>query len=102
VRFVFLALLCAASAIAEPMTFTGVITDSLCGAKHKMSGHSDADCVKMCVKGSGQYALFDGENVLKLSDQKNVAKFSAQKVKVTGILNDKTKMIKVVSIEPAE
>lgn len=64
-----------------------------------MKGHTDADCVKMCVKASGQYALFDGQNVLKLSDQKTPAKFAAQKVKVTGTLNPKTNTIKVVSIE---
>lgn len=84
---------------AAPQTFTGVITDTLCGAKHNMKGHTDAECVKMCVKASGQYALFDGQNVLKLSDQKTPAKFAAQKVKVTGTLNPKTNTIKVVSIE---
>jgi hypothetical protein len=50
---------------------------------------------------SGEYALFDGQNVLKLSDQKIPAKVAAQKVKVTGTLDPKTKTIKVVSIEPA-
>jgi hypothetical protein len=86
---------------AAPQTFTGVITDTLCGARHNMEGHTDADCVKMCVKGSGQYAIFDGQNVYKLSDQKTPAKFAAQRVKVTGTLNPKTKTIKVTSIEPA-
>ena len=86
----------------EPRTFTGVITDTLCEAHHNMKGHTDADCVKMCVKGSGQYALFDGENVLKLTDQKNPGKFAAQRVRVTGTLDEKTKTIKVVSIEGVE
>jgi hypothetical protein len=86
---------------AASQTFTGVITDTLCGAKHNMKGHSDADCVKMCAKASGQYALFDGQNVLKLSDQKTPAKFAAQKVKVTGTLDPKTSAIKVTSIEAA-
>jgi hypothetical protein len=86
---------------AAPQTFTGVITDTLCGAKHNMKGHSDADCVKLCAKASGQYALFDGQNVLKLSDQKTPAKFAAQKVKVTGTLDPKTSTIKVTSIEAA-
>ena len=86
---------------AAPQTFTGVITDTLCGAKHNMKGHSDADCVKLCVKSSGLYALFDGQNVFKLSDQKTPARFAAQQVKVTGTLDPKTKTIKVVSIQPA-
>jgi hypothetical protein len=65
-----------------------------------MKGHSDADCAKMCAKASGQYALFDGQSVLKLSDQKTPETFAAQKVKVTGTLDAKTNTIKVTSIEP--
>ena len=95
-----LALAGALSAGDAPRTFTGVITDTLCGASHAMmKAKSDVDCVKLCVKGSGQYALFDGQNVMKLSDQKNPAKFAAQRVKVVGILDQKTQTIKVTSIE---
>ena len=86
---------------AAPRTFSGVITDTLCGARHNMKGHSDADCVKMCVKASGRYSLFDGHNVFKLSDQKTPARFAAQKVKVTGTLDPKTNTIRVAAIEPA-
>lgn len=88
------------SAAKPPETFTGVVTDTQCGAKHGMKGHSDADCVKMCVKGPSQYALFDGQRVLKLSDQKTPAKFAAQKVEVVGTYDEKTETIKVSSIEP--
>ena len=100
-KYLFLTLALAGALIGAkaPQTFTGVITDTLCGAKHGMKGHSDADCAKMCVKGSGQYALFDGENVLKLSDQKNSAKFAAQRAEVVGTLDEKTKTIKATSIE---
>jgi hypothetical protein len=89
------------AAAKTPETITGVVTDTLCGVQHNMQGHSNADCVKMCVKASGQYALFDGQRVLKLSDQKTPAKFAAQRVKVTGIVDEKTNTIKVTSIEAA-
>ncbi|MGD1091235.1 MAG: hypothetical protein ABSB35_04480 [Bryobacteraceae bacterium] len=83
-------------------TFTGVITDTMCGAKHSMmKNQPDDECVKMCTKGSSEYALFDGMQVLKLSDQKNSAKFAAQRVKIAGTYNEKTKTIKVTSIEAA-
>jgi hypothetical protein len=83
-------------------TFTGVITDTMCGAKHEMmKGQPDDQCVKMCAKGQSDYALFDGKTVIKLSDQKTPAKFAAQKVKVTGTLVPKANTIKVSSIEPA-
>ena len=85
----------------EDATFTGVITDTLCGRSHgMMKAASDEACVKMCVKGSGEFALYDGKNILKLSDQKLPAKFLAQRVKVTGTYDAKAQRIKVTSIEP--
>ena len=54
-------------AAANAETFTGVITDTMCGAKHgMMRGQPDDQCVKMCVKGQYVYALFDGTNIFKL------------------------------------
>lgn len=88
-------------ALALAETFTGVVTDSMCGAKHTMmKDQPDDKCVKMCVKGSSDYALYDGQNVFKLSDQSKPAKFAAQRVRVTGTLDPKTKTIKVNTIEP--
>jgi hypothetical protein len=87
---------------AEPASFTGVVTDTLCGTTHAMmKAPSDESCVKMCARGSGEYALFDGKYVLKLSDQKLPAKFAGQRVTVTGSYDARAKRIKVVSIEPA-
>ena len=77
-------------ATSEPATFTGVITDTMCGSTHgMMKAPSDEVCVKMCVKGSSDYALFDGKHVLKLSDQRRPAKFAAQRVKVIGTYDAK-------------
>jgi hypothetical protein len=82
-------------------TFTGIITDTMCGAKHTMmKDQPDDKCIQMCVKGSSEYALFDGQTVLKLSNQSKSAKFAAQKVKVTGTLDERTKTIKITSIDP--
>jgi hypothetical protein len=81
-------------------TFTGVITDTMCGAKHTMmKNQPDEACVKMCAKGSSEFALFDGKNVVKLSDQKSPARFAAQRVRVTGTYDEKSKTIKVGSME---
>jgi hypothetical protein len=84
-------------------TFTGVITDTMCGAKHNMmKGQPDDQCVRMCVKGAREYALYDGKIVWKLSDQKTPAKFAGGKVTVTGTANEKTMTIKIGSIEAAQ
>jgi hypothetical protein len=83
---------------------SGVITDTMCGKAHgMMANQPDDKCIAMCVKGtSSQYALFDGKEIWKLTDQKKPARLAAQHVKVTGTLNEKTKTIKVESIEPEE
>src|SRR3984893_12602932 len=90
--------------VSAAETFTGVITDTMCGAKPHtmMKGHTDPECVKMCVKGPHAYALVDGTNVVKLSDQKVPAKYAAQKVRVVGAYDEKTNTIKVASIEPLD
>lgn len=88
-----------------PATFTGIITDTMCGAKPHSAMMKDmpaAECVRLCSKGQFGYALYDGAKVMKLSDQKTPVKYAAQKVKVTGTYDEKAKTLKVVSIEPAE
>lgn len=104
-RFTLLAMACATvmAAAGAPETITGVITDTMCGATHAMmKGHPDDECVRICVKGSRDYALYDGKSVWKLSDQKTPARFAAKNVKITGTADPKTMTIKVTSIEAAE
>lgn len=92
-------------AAAEKRTFTGVITDTMCGADHKMMKITpDPKCVVECVRHdpkNNKYALYDGKNVYVLSDQQTPEKFAGQKVKITGTLFEKTKIIQVDSIEAA-
>ena len=84
-----------------PKTYTGVITDEMCGNDHKMMDVSpDSKCVTECVKAGSKYALLSGTKVYKLSDQTASAKFPGQKVKVTGTLTGDT--ITVKSVEAAK
>lgn len=84
---------------AASQTFTGVITDSMCGKDHAMMKVTpDSKCVRECVKQGSKYALFDGRNSYVLSDQKTPQQFAGQKVKITGTLSEKTKILKVDSI----
>jgi hypothetical protein len=89
------------AAAGPKKTFTGVISDEMCGADHKMMNvKPDSKCVTECVKAGSKYVLVSGSNVYVLSDQKTPEKFAAQKVNVTGSLNGKT--IQVDSIAPAK
>ncbi len=84
---------------AATQTFTGVVTETMCGKDHAMMKVApDAKCVVECVKAGSKYALYDGKTVYVLSDQKTPERFAGQKVKITGTLNANTKIIKVESI----
>jgi hypothetical protein len=89
-------------AAADTQTFTGTITDNMCGKNGHAGmrmGPTDADCTTACVSAHGAlYVLYDGKNVYTLSDQQGPEKFAGQKVKVAGVLDAKTNAIKVESI----
>jgi hypothetical protein len=56
---------------SKAATFTGVITDTMCGERHGvMKNQPDDQCVRTRAKGHHTYALFDATNVIKLSDQR--------------------------------
>jgi hypothetical protein len=89
-----------------PRTYVGIVTDTMCGADHAHMGiKPDAKCVRECVKmpgGKWKYALLVGKEVYTLSDQQTPEKFAAQKVKVVGVLYEKTRILKVVKMEAAQ
>jgi len=96
----------ALSAAPGKQTFTGIITDDMCGkAGHSQMrmGPTDADCTIACISAhSATYVLYDGREVYTLSDQRTPEQFAAQRVLVTGTLDAKTKTIQVESIRAAK
>lgn len=99
-------LIVAVSAAQEKQTFTGIITDDMCPlANHSrmQMGPTDAECAKACIAAHGAvYVLYDGKSAYVLSDQKTPEKFAAQRVRVVGSLDPKTKTIRVDSIAAAK
>jgi len=93
----------AALMLAADQTFTGTVTDSMCGGSHKaMNMASDEKCVIECVRAGAKYALWDGSATYILSDQTGASKFAAKKVIVKGTLDAKAKTIQVSSIVAAK
>jgi hypothetical protein len=94
------------SAAQAKQTFRGTITDDVCArANHSQMrmGPTDAECAAACIDAHGAlYVLFDGNNAYTLSDQRTAGKFAAQKVKVMGTLDSKTRTIHVESITAAK
>ena len=95
----------ALSAAPAKQTFTGTITDDMCGkAGHSQMrmGPTDAECTTACISAHGAaYVLYDGKNVYALSDQRTPEKFAAQRVRVVGTLDAVTRTIQVESIAAA-
>jgi hypothetical protein len=89
--------------ILHAETFTGVITDTMCGADHAMMKTTpDSKCVTECMRSpSVKYALLDGKRVYKLSDQASPAPYAGKKVRITGALYPKTGVLQVDKIEAA-
>ena len=101
-----LLLLAALSAAQTKQTFTGTITDDMCArADHAQMrmGPTDAECTIACISAHGAtYVLYDGREVYTLSDQRTPEQFAAQRVRVTGTLDARTKTIQVESIRAAQ
>jgi len=111
-----LAFLLLAGAEEKTRTFTGEIADSQCSLnvhsltrshtemmKNKNMGGTPTNCTNYCVKYlGGDFVLANGDLVYRLDDQEKPAAFAGLKVKVTGILNPKTKTIHVFDIKAEE
>jgi Protein of unknown function (DUF5818) len=116
------ALLCAATVVAglakgrgqeqnhTPMSFTGEITDAVCGARgshdamKKKEGFKDAkECTQGCVQDGSKYVLYADANntVYQLDDQDKPAKYAGQRVTIIGTYDGETKTIHIQSLEAA-
>jgi hypothetical protein len=103
------------SATAATKTWTGKISDSMCGATHKMvkeheqkgeisktapKGDKDRECTLACVKAGGKYILASQGKVFEISNQDfaGLQEHAGHTVKLTGDLNADGKTINVSEI----
>ncbi len=94
----------AMSVSAADQTWTGRISDSMCGAKHKkMAEHgttkmADRDCTMACVKEGGKYVFVLKGKVYKIDNQDFAAlqEYGGHMVQLTGEMTGDT--IKVSNI----
>jgi hypothetical protein len=88
---------------AKGKTYTGTVSDAMCGAKHQMP--DPAACTRACVSKGAKYALVVGDKVYTLDTSDKAAldtlnKQAGEKVTVTGAEKDDT--ITVSSVKPAK
>lgn len=89
-------------AAAAGQTWTGTISDKMCGADHrKMGGQmSDRDCTLACAKGGSPYVLVAGDKIYQLSGHDaDLRTHAGHAVSVAGELKGDT--IRVAKIEMA-
>jgi predicted type IV restriction endonuclease len=85
----------------EEGSWTGIVTDTGCGAKGAKADH--AACAHKCVKSGEKYALYtaaDGK-VWVLSNQDEAGKMAGKEVVVKGKADKEKMTIEVASMEAA-
>ena len=106
---VLAAAFCLGSAgFAAEQTWTGKISDSMCGASHTGMEHGgkkvdDRECTLACVKGGAKYVFAGDGKVYEIENQGLAAlkEHAGHSVKLTGELSSDGKTIKVSKIEMA-
>jgi hypothetical protein len=88
-------------ATAADQTYTGKVSDAMCGAHHEMAG-GDASCTRTCVKGGSKYALVVGDKVYTLETSDHAAldklnELAGASAKVTGEAKGDTIAVKSVA-----
>lgn len=90
-----------AAKTGKQATLTGVVSDTMCGAKHMMAGKSAAECTRACVKSDSDYALVVGQKVYTLKgNASDLDKYAGERVTVKGMVKGDT--VNAQSITPAE
>lgn len=86
------------AAMAAPQSFTGTLSDSMCGAKHMMPGKTDAECIRECIKANSKYALVVNKKVYTLSGpQEEFSRLAGKRVRVTGEQTGDTISVKSIA-----
>jgi hypothetical protein len=84
--------------LAADHTWTGTISDTVCGAKHGMANMSDRECTQMCASHGAQYALIaEGKAYTLKNHDADLRTHAGHVVNLTGDLSGDT--IKVSKVE---
>jgi len=83
---------------ASQQQLTGVVNDSMCGARHMAKDKSPADCARMCVKQGMKYALVVGDKVYTLEGHETeLDKLAGERATVKGNIIGETVGVESVS-----
>jgi hypothetical protein len=81
--------------------FTGMVTDSSCGARHMTTDKNAAECTRECMKKGASYALVNADRIYRLEGETaEIGKLAGQRALIKGLLEGD--VVAVSSIAPAE
>ena len=79
-------------------SFTGVVSDNMCGKQHMAKNKSAAQCTRECVKAGQDYALVVGDKVYTLNGDKSaIDKYAGEKATVIGTAKDDSITVSSIS-----
>ncbi len=87
-----------ACAQSGQQTFTGIVSDNMCGKQHMAKDKSAAQCTRECVRGGSDYALVVGDKVYTLKGAKaQIDKFAGEKATIMGTAKGETISVSSIS-----
>jgi hypothetical protein len=83
-------------------TFSGVVTDALCGPRHTAAEENASDCARMCVRNGSRYIIVDGDRSYELAGSlTQIVQLAGQRATVTGVLEGNTIKVNSASVQLA-
>ena len=94
---------------AAEQSWTGQISDSLCGAKHEEAAEGqgkmpDRDCTLACVRGGSKFVLVSDGKVYQIANQElaDLKTHAGHKVRMTGEMkNDAIVVSRIEALPPS-
>jgi len=107
--FAIMAFVSVRSLSAAPETWTGKLSDAMCGASHGQNGgtqEKDHDCAVKCVKGGSTYVFINNadKKTYKIANQTfaDLEKHAGHTVQLTGELKDGSITVSKIAMPAAK
>jgi len=91
---------------AAEQTWTGQISDSLCGAKHEEAAEGqgkmpDRDCTLACVRGGSKFVLMSDGRMYQIANQDvaDLKTHAGHKVRITGEMKNEAIVVSKIEME---
>ncbi len=82
-------------------TYTGTVSDAMCGAKHATASDDAAQCVKKCEDGGSKLVVVANGKVYNTDQQDMLKGHEGESVKITGTVKGDTMTITNVAAAAA-